>query len=251
MHVVIPARFSSSRLPGKPIINLAGKPMIVHVYDRAFRSFENATITVATDDSRIADILLKYEVPFCMTSESHESGSDRIAEVSRVNDWHDDDIVINVQGDEPLIPIELLKSFSKYCRNLNDLEIATVSAPIEKIEQIHDKNIVKICTNSIGNAMFFSRSAIPYCRDTPENNWLTSDFSRHVGIYAYKNSFLHRLTRTPPCRIETLEKLEQLRALWLGMKISVMPWNESPPHGVDTPEDIHRIIDSLIKEASL
>lgn len=250
IHVVIPARFSSSRLPGKPLVDLAGQPMIVRVYQRVFSAFDSATIIVATDDKRIADVLANNSIPFCMTNESHESGSDRIAEVSRIRGWHDDDIIINVQGDEPLIPVALLKAFRKYCSENKNFDLATISAPIEYSHQVHDTNIVKVCTDSLGHALYFSRSVIPFCRDMPEENWLNTDFSRHVGIYAYKNSSLQRLTNSPVCRIEALEKLEQLRALWLGMKIAVMPWSESPPHGVDTPEDISRIIDSVIKEAS-
>lgn len=247
LRVAIPARYASSRLPGKPLVDLAGQPMVVRVFRRVEMALVNADIVVATDDPRIAEVLEQYAIPFVMTDAAHESGSDRTAEVARLLDWPADDIIVNVQGDEPLLPVELLQAFVAFCRARPTLEIASVAVPLSGHEQLADANIVKVVVDRHDNALLFSRSPIPFCRDRAFQKWPLADFSRHVGIYAYRNASLQRLTSTPVCRLEQLEQLEQLRALWLGMRIGMMKWHAAPPHGVDTPDDVRRVIETLLK----
>lgn len=248
LRVVIPARYASSRLPGKPLVDLAGQPMVVRVYRRVEMALANADIVVATDDPRIAQVLEQHAIPFVMTAAEHESGSDRTAEVARLLDWSAEDIIINVQGDEPLLPVDLLQAFAAFCRSRSDLEMASVAAPLSGSEQIQDASIVKVVLNQHDDALLFSRSPIPFCRDLPQEAWPLKEFSRHIGIYAYRNASLQQLTTTPVCPLESLEKLEQLRALWLGMKIGMMRWHATPPHGVDTPADVQRVTQLLLKD---
>lgn len=248
LRVVIPARYASSRLPGKPLVDLAGQPMVMRVFRRVELALPSADIIVATDDLRICQVLELHAIPFVMTAVDHESGSDRAAEVARLRDWAAEDIILNVQGDEPLVPVELLQAFTAFCSTLPCLEMASVVAPLSSSEQIHDANIVKVVLNQHGDALMFSRSAIPFCRDLSAEEWPLGGFARHIGIYAYRNAILQRLTAAPVCQLESLEKLEQLRALWLGMKISMMKWDVTPPHGVDTPEDVQRVTTTLLKE---
>ncbi len=248
LRIVIPARYASSRLSGKPLVDLAGLPMVVRVFRRVEMALSDTDIVVATDDLRIADVLKQHAIPFAMTDATHESGSDRTAEVARLLGWSADDIIVNVQGDEPLLPVELLQAFVTFCRTCPSLEMASVAVPLSAHEQLADANIVKVVMDQHDNALLFSRSPIPFCRDLVPREWPLADFARHVGIYAYRNASLQRLTATPVCRLESLEKLEQLRALWLGMKIAMMKWHAAPPHGVDTPEDVQRVIETLLKD---
>lgn len=248
LRIVIPARYASSRLPGKPLLDLAGLPMVVRVFRRVEMAIRNADIVVATDDRRIAEVLELHAIPFVMTDVAHESGSDRTAEVARLLDWRADDIIVNVQGDEPLLPSELLQDFVAFCHSRPNLEMASVMVPLSSHAQLVDANIVKVVVDRHDNALLFSRSPIPFCRDCSPQEWPLHEFSRHVGIYAYRNASLQQLTASPVCRLESLEKLEQLRALWMGMKIGMMKWHAAPPHGVDTPEDAQRVIESLLKD---
>ncbi|SFE23766.1 3-deoxy-manno-octulosonate cytidylyltransferase (CMP-KDO synthetase) [Marinobacter sp. DSM 26671] len=246
LRVAIPARFASTRLPGKPLVDLAGEPMIVRVFRRVEIALPDADIVVATDDPRIVEVLEFHGIPFVETDVGHDSGSDRIAEVARLMEWPAEDIILNVQGDEPLIPLELLRAFVAFCRKRPELEIASVAVPLTTREQLTDSNIVKVVMDQKNDALLFSRSPIPFCRDGDPNAWPLADFARHVGIYAYRNVSLQGFTNTPVCRLEQLEHLEQLRALWLGMKISMMRWHSAPPHGVDTPSDVQRVIETLL-----
>lgn len=241
LHVVIPARYSSSRLPGKPLLDLAGKPMIVRVFERVSEALQSIEVVVATDDERIKNVLDARGVPCLMTSPSHESGTDRIEEVAAQMGWAAGDILINVQGDEPLVPVDLLQAFARFCVESPEFEMGTVSVPIDNRDHVHDHNVVKLVVDSQGRAIAFSRSPIPYCRDMALNEWPLSAFLRHVGIYAYRRSALGRITAEPTCELERLEKLEQLRALWLGIDINVLRWMTVPPHGVDTPQDARRV----------
>lgn len=245
LRIVIPARYGSTRLPGKPLIDLGGEPMIARVHARVRRALPGHEIVVATDDVRIADALGGGEIRVVMTATAHESGTDRAAEVGRALGWLPDDIVINVQGDEPLVPLALLREFASFCERAEDFQLATVACPVREAEQIDDPNIVKVVTDHRQRALYFSRAAIPFCRDgrpeAPEG-----EFLRHIGIYGYRHSALQRLAGSSPCALEALEKLEQLRALWLGLPIHVMHWPEVPPAGVDTPNDVERIL-SLLK----
>lgn len=242
LKVVIPARYGSSRLPGKPLIDLAGKVLVVRVYEAVVMALgDRAEIIVAVDDDRIRDHLLRLDIPSTMTRSDHESGTDRSAEVARLHSWQADDIVMNVQGDEPLVPIELLRAFASFCEDRDEFSMGTIAAPINDREQIHDPNCVKICLNSVGDALFFSRAPVPFRRDHIEAGWFVENYLRHVGIYAYRNNVLQRLTMQPPCELEVIERLEQLRAMWLGVPIHVLKWGCAPPHGVDTPADADRV----------
>lgn len=241
LRVVIPARYGSTRLPGKPLLDLAGKPMVVWVYEAVKAALADVDIVVAIDDARIATVLRTHGIQAVMTDAGHESGTDRAAEVARLLRWADQDIVVNVQGDEPLIPADLLRAFGGFCVGRAEFSMATVAVPMDRLAQIRDPNVVKLVLNSSGDAIMFSRSPLPFNRDLPLDAWPLADYSRHVGIYAYRVDVLQRLTSTPPCTLERTERLEQLRALWLGVPIRVMRWHCSPPHGVDTPEDVVRV----------
>lgn len=156
--------------------------------------------------------------------------------------WPADDIVINVQGDEPLIPVDLIQAFSRFCMDNADFQMGTIAVPLGERAHIHDPNVVKLTVDMQGNAIVFSRSPVPFCRDQALEDWPVAMFLRHVGIYAYRRATLGKLTAVPPCDLERMEKLEQLRALWLGIEIKVMSWDSIPPHGVDTPEDAERVV---------
>lgn len=251
LKVVIPARFGSTRLPGKPLVNLAGKPMISWVWQRVANALPQAEIWVATDDERILEPLLAMDIKAALTSKAHESGTDRIAEVANNQGWSDSDLIINVQGDEPLIPETLLKAFADFCLYRPDFSMASVMTPISERSQIIDENIVKVITARNGNALAFSRSPLPFCRDSAVNKWPLEGFQRHIGIYAYMTKSLRILTSESPCLLERREKLEQLRALWVGIPIAMMSWDNPPPPGVDTPDDVERVTRLLRKEFSV
>lgn len=253
IRVVIPARFGSTRLPGKPLIDLAGEPMIVRVYERVKQALPTATITVATDDRRIEAVLAARGIPYAMTSSAHASGTDRVAEVARSAGWSDSDIVLNVQGDEPLLPHALLRAFVEYCQAVDEFSIATLASVALESAQVDDANIVKVVTDRNGHALYFSRAPIPFSRDRrldqAASDGPSADFLRHIGIYAYSHAVLQRLTSSPTCEIERREQLEQLRALWLGIPILVMHWPDSVPAGIDTPGDVMRV-SNLFKQES-
>jgi 3-deoxy-manno-octulosonate cytidylyltransferase (CMP-KDO synthetase) len=221
--------------------------MVVRVYDQVRVALPTCDIVVATDDDRITEVLNGYGIACTLTDRCHASGTDRAAEVARMLDWGHDDIIMNVQGDEPLVPPPLLRAFAEFCWAMPELPVATVATPIVDIAHVHDSNVVKVVTDRCDQALFFSRAAILFCRDEHPHDWRPAAFLRHLGIYAYRNSLLQKLTSTAPCEIESNEKLEQLRAMWLGMPILVMRWPEAPPAGVDTPEDVARV-SSLFEE---
>ena len=241
LKVVIPARYNSSRLPGKPLIDLCGKPMVIHVADRVRTALPSIDIWVATDDNQIKKTVEDFGYSSLITSSRHESGSDRIAEVSNKLEWPDDSIIINVQGDEPLIETELLKAFAIFCSNNELLEMASVMGPIESVDNINDPNVVKVIVNNNREAITFSRSPIPFFRDLCPTDWTVEFYNRHVGIYAYRASVLEKLAASSQCDMEKLEKLEQLRAVWLGYSICMMSWPASLDGGVDTADDVERV----------
>ncbi|MBR8145099.1 3-deoxy-manno-octulosonate cytidylyltransferase [Burkholderia sp. AU19243] len=252
VRVVIPARYGSTRLPGKPLVDLDGTPMIVRVHARVRRALPGVDIVVAIDDARIADVLDARGVRFAMTDVRHASGTDRAAEVARMLGWADTDAVINVQGDEPLVPSALLQAFAGFCGAAPDLGVATVACPVGDAALLDEPAIVKLVVDCRGRALYFSRAAIPFCRDgRPADAAHASEsdsgmFLRHIGLYGYGNATLQALASTAPCELEQLEKLEQLRALWLGLPIDVMRWPDAPPPGIDTPDDVERVV-SLLK----
>ncbi|MDO6469546.1 3-deoxy-manno-octulosonate cytidylyltransferase [Neptunomonas phycophila] len=242
--VIIPARYGSSRFPGKPLADIAGKPMVQHVYERALLS-EADRVIIATDDSRIADTARAFGAEVCMTREDHPSGTDRLQEVVAQLGFAPDDIVVNVQGDEPLIPPCVINQVAQNLMAEPQASIATLSEPIEDIESLLNPNVVKVVTDRNGLAMYFSRAPIAWPRDAfnRDKTIMPTGFNwqRHIGIYAYRVGLLNSFVTWEPADVENTEFLEQLRALWNGAKIHVAVANELPPAGVDTPEDLERL----------
>lgn len=244
--LVIPARYASTRLPGKPLRDLAGKPMIQHVYERAQEAAAEVgfeAIIIATDDKQIKDVCESFGAEVCMTSADHETGSDRLAEVVALKQWADDTIVVNLQGDEPLTPITSLKQVAINLANNAESAIATLSTPIQTDAEYNDPNVVKVVTDKQGLALYFSRSPIPFQRDMQGDQGVEiNQFAqRHIGIYAYRASYLKSFASMESCQIENLEKLEQLRAMWHGARIHVEVAEQVPGHGVDTEEDLKAV----------
>lgn len=233
-RVVIPARYASSRLPGKPLADIAGKPMISWVCERALASGA-AEVCVATDDERIAAAVRDTGASVELTTTDHESGTDRIAEVTAKRQWPDDAIVVNLQGDEPLMPPRLVSQVASLLSSDVEASVATLVTPIESDEEWRDPNVVRVVLDRDNRALYFSRAQIPWPRDGAMPH-----AARHIGLYAYRVSALLELAATPPCDLEQIEKLEQLRALWLGMQIAVAEAVETPPRGVDTQADLER-----------
>jgi len=240
-HVVIPARFASTRLPGKALLPIAGKPMVIRVAEQAAKSGAQQ-IWIATDHHSIAAAAHEHGFKSCLTREHHPSGTDRIAEVVEQHNWPDDTIVVNVQGDEPLIPPPLIRAVAQHLHNHTECAIATACHPIHDTEALRNPNIVKAVLDSQGNALYFSRAPIPWPRDAFANGTsLPDNFTalRHIGIYAYRASFLRAFNQLAPSAMEQIEALEQLRALWHGYKIGVTITQDAPPSGVDTEQDLH------------
>jgi len=236
-RVVIPARYDSSRLPGKVLLPLAGKPMLQWVHERA-RSSKAAEVIVATDDERIAGAARGFGADVAMTGRTHVSGTDRIAEVAATRGWQDDDIVVNVQGDEPLIPPAVIDQVAALLHSHVRADIATLAARIDQPGDLNDPNNVKVACDTGGRALYFSRAPIPWNRDAV--NTLTPASLRHIGIYAYRVAALRRLASLPVSRLEQIEKLEQLRALENGMEIRVALACERPLADVNTAADLER-----------
>jgi len=243
--VVIPSRFGSSRLPGKPLLDINGKPMVWHVYQRALETNIGAqNIVVATDHQGIFDVCNEFGIQVVMTREDHESGTDRLAEVAETMGWADDELVVNLQGDEPLIPPALIALTAKTLSDSPLAGMATLGCPINDEADIHDANSVKLVADYSGRALYFSRAAIPFARDGFEASAIqgvNSPWLRHIGMYAYRVATLKQLTVLPVAVIEGLEKLEQLRALWNGIHIQVAAIESAPGHGVDTQADLERV----------
>ena len=243
-RVVIPARFASTRLPGKALLPMAGKPMIQWVHERAGKS-RAAEIIVATDDARIANVAQSFGATVAMTEATHASGTDRIAEVARARGWAPSDIIVNVQGDEPLIPPALIDQVAGLLQLNAEAHMATLGSPLTHIDQFMDPNVVKVVTDVAGRALYFSRAPIPWSRDSaPAGLASQSSFAgarRHIGIYSYRVSALLRLAAFAPTPLENSEKLEQLRALENGFEIRVANAVEPPGPDVNTREDLERV----------
>jgi 3-deoxy-manno-octulosonate cytidylyltransferase (CMP-KDO synthetase) len=242
-RVVIPARYASSRLPGKPLLSIAGKPMLQWVHERACASGADEVL-IATDDQRIASAARAFGAHALMTG-AHASGTDRIAEVARSGGWEGQDIVVNVQGDEPLMPAAVIAQVAQLLAAQPQADIATLASPIESLEELLDPNVVKVVTDARGLALYFSRAPIPWNRDGAATGLASqSDCSgarRHRGIYAYRVAALLRLAQLPPGALEEREKLEQLRALEHGMRIYVSEACEQPGPDVNTLADLQRV----------
>ncbi|HEY3860081.1 MAG TPA: 3-deoxy-manno-octulosonate cytidylyltransferase [Gammaproteobacteria bacterium] len=233
--VVIPARYASQRLPGKPLAELAGKPMLLHACDCAKRSGA-ARVIVATDDARIQQACEKAGIEVQMTAASHASGTDRIAEVVERLGFDDEELVVNLQGDEPMMPPANIEQVARLLES--DADMSTLCTPIHDHAEFINPNVVKVVADGRGRALYFSRAPIPWNRDGAGE---LHEALRHIGIYGYRAEALKRLSVAPPCELEQLEKLEQLRALWLGMSIAVGVARQVPGPSVDTPEDLLRV----------
>jgi 3-deoxy-manno-octulosonate cytidylyltransferase (CMP-KDO synthetase) len=241
--VVIPARYASTRLPGKPLLDIAGKPMVVRVAERAVAS--GATeVCVATDHEAIAKALAQHGFSAVMTRVDHASGTDRIAEVAAKRGWHGDEIIVNVQGDEPLIPPQLIREVAQSLADHDEAAIATACHAIHDRDSMFNPNIVKVVSDKRGYALYFSRAPIPYARDAfavGQEVPAGAPVFRHIGIYAYRAAFLKAYSQLPPAEIESCEALEQLRALWHGYRISVTQTSSAPAAGVDTVADLEYV----------
>jgi len=242
--LVIPARFASSRLPGKPLADIAGKPMIVRVLERVASAGADET-WVATDHEGVAAAVEAAGGRVAMTRADHPTGTDRLAEVVEQRGWPDDTIVVNVQGDEPLIDVALVQGVAEALSADPLCAIATAAHPIDAADDVFNPNVVKVVTDAAGRALYFSRAPIPWARDAYAQD--RSDVPaglgvlRHIGIYAYRGGFLRRYTGLAPAPIEHWEALEQLRAMWHGERIRVLTVDHPPAPGVDTPEDLERV----------
>jgi 3-deoxy-manno-octulosonate cytidylyltransferase (CMP-KDO synthetase) len=237
--VVIPARYASERLPGKPLRLIAGKPLVQHVFERAVESAAKEII-VATDDPRIEQAATGFGATVCMTGSHHRSGTDRLAEVSRIRDWPEHRVVVNLQGDEPLMPPELINQCAALL-GAAEVEMATLASPIASGADFRDPNVVKVILDANSDAIYFSRAAIPYSR-SPRTDALAMDTaSHHHGIYAYRAGTLRRIVAAAPTALEESEQLEQLRAIGLGIRIRVGRPAGRPGPGVDTEADVARV----------
>ncbi|HEX3395113.1 MAG TPA: 3-deoxy-manno-octulosonate cytidylyltransferase [Steroidobacteraceae bacterium] len=241
-HVIIPARFASTRLPGKPLLKVGDRPLIQWVWRSAIDSGA-ASVLIATDDERIRSAALTFGAECVMTSPHHVSGTDRIAETVRTRGFAADDIVVNLQGDEPAMPAHAVASVAQGLRDIAGAEISTAAAPIRSLQEFLDPNCVKALRDPGGRALYFSRAPVPWPRDSIAAERPASFLGawRHIGIYAYRVRSLLQFAAWPPTPLEMTEKLEQLRALEHGMHIHVVTLRESPPAGVDTPEDLERV----------
>jgi 3-deoxy-manno-octulosonate cytidylyltransferase (CMP-KDO synthetase) len=242
--VVIPARYASSRLPGKALADIAGKPMVVHVADRA-RESGAAEVIVATDDDRILDAVGRHGHTALMTRTDHASGTDRVAEVGAQRGWPAQHIIVNVQGDEPRIAPALIRAVAQQLAGHGDAAIATVCHPIHNATEMFDSNVVKVVIDNDGYALYFSRAPIPYARDAfgSDRSRLPAGLPayRHLGLYAYRCGFLRTYSALAPAAIEQFESLEQLRALCHGHRISVAITDQAPEPGVDSPADLEKM----------
>jgi 3-deoxy-manno-octulosonate cytidylyltransferase (CMP-KDO synthetase) len=239
--VIIPSRYSSTRLPAKPLKDLAGMTMIERVYRQACQS--NASrVVIATDDQRIFDVATSFGAEVCMTRTDHESGTDRLQEAALNINLAEDEIVVNVQGDEPLIPPAVINQVAENLARNAQASMSTLSIAIQDVEEFYDPNCVKAVADLDGMALYFSRSPIPFPRDGDSHSLpevMTAQ--RHIGIYGYRVAFLNDFIQWPLSPLEDTEKLEQLRAMWQGCKIHIQTACEVPPPGIDTEADLIRV----------
>lgn len=241
-RVVIPARLQSSRLPGKVLADLAGQPLLLHVVAAARRSGAEA-VWVATDDQSVLDVARAAGVDARLTSAEHPSGSDRIRELADALDWPDETIIVNLQGDEPCLPPALIDTVARCLADDPAVDWATVATPLHEIEAYRDPNVVKVVLDQAGCALYFSRAPIPWEREPvmPGQPPAAPAALRHIGLYAYRAAALRRYCAAAPGALEQCERLEQLRALALGMRIRVAVTDTPPPAGVDTAADLERL----------
>lgn len=241
--VIIPARYASSRLPRKPLLEIAGKPMIQHVWEKAQQAGADRVI-VATDHPEIEAVVKGFGGEVCLTSDKHNSGTERLAEVVEKMGLADDEIIVNVQGDEPLIPPMIVAQVAENLAQ-SQANMATLGVKLGTKEELFNPNVVKTLTDQHGFALYFSRAPIPFARDQfadCDDAFVASQhYIRHIGIYAYRAGFIKQYVQWQPTALEQLESLEQLRALWYGEKIHLAIAKQAPAVGVDTPEDLERV----------
>jgi len=240
---IIPARYASSRFPGKPLVEIDGKSMIRRVYEQVRKSSSLTEVIVATDDQRIVNHVKSFQGNVIMTSQNHNTGTERCNEVVEVlkNRGLVYDVAINIQGDEPFINPKQIDKVASCFKN-NDVQIATLIKKIENIDELFSPNVVKVVISNSGKALYFSRQPIPYCRNSEKNNWLKSSvYYKHIGIYAYRNNVLNRISSLPTGKLETAECLEQLRWIENGFEIyTEVTAFES--HSIDVPDDLLKVI---------
>lgn len=243
-RVLIPARFASTRLPGKPLLDVGGKPMLQRVYEQAVASGA-ASVVIATDDPRIEQTARAFGAAVCMTSDQHGSGSERLAEAVQLLGYGDEEIVVNLQGDEPLMPPALLAQVADNLAANPAAVVATLCTRIHTAAELFDPHAVKVVMDRSGFALYFSRAVVPWDRDafavTTEQLPDAAEHYRHLGLYAYRVGFLKRYVQLSPCALERMEALEQLRVLWHGERIHVAEAAVAPAPGVDTVEDLERV----------
>ncbi|KAB0627971.1 3-deoxy-manno-octulosonate cytidylyltransferase [Acinetobacter gandensis] len=242
-HIVIPARFSSSRLPGKPLLEIHGRPMILRVVDQAKKVAGFDDLCVATDDERIATVCRAEGVDVVMTSAEHPSGTDRLSEVARIKGWANEDIIVNVQGDEPLLPALLVKQVAQLLEDQPESSMSTLCEPIHSLDEFQRDSIVKVVMSKHNQALYFSRATIPYDRDGAKQaeQQLHNQAYRHLGLYAYRVKLLQEYVTWDMGVLEKLESLEQLRVLENGHRIAIAIAEANLPPGVDTQADLDRL----------
>ena len=241
-HIIIPARYASTRLPGKPLRLLAGKPILQHVYEQA-RQSQAVSVIIATDDERIQQAAQAFGAEVCMTSTEHSSGTERLAEVIDVMNFKEDEIILNLQGDEPMMPSSCLDQVAALLQNNADCKMASLCEPISSADELFDPNAVKVVLDKNKHAIYFSRAPLPWHRDAFANNSkvLPAEpdlYYRHIGLYAYRAGFIKTYLTLSASPIEKAESLEQLRVLWHGENIAMDIAHESPGTGIDTEEDL-------------
>ena len=242
-RIVIPARYASERLPGKVLLNLAGKPMLQHVWRRAIESSARSVV-IATDDERIVKVAGSFGAEVLMTRPDHQSGSDRIAECADQLGWPDDLLVVNLQGDEPLMPPACLDQVAALLDQQTDCDVASLYWPVTQADEVHNPNVVKVVTNTEDRALYFSRAPIPYARAHVDIDAAIRGgvgWKRHLGLYAYRLAALRRYTACEPTPLESAERLEQLRVMEQGGQIAMARACEFIPAGIDTPADLERV----------
>ncbi|QNQ19813.1 3-deoxy-manno-octulosonate cytidylyltransferase [Kosakonia sp. SMBL-WEM22] len=240
--VIIPARYASTRLPGKPLVDINGKPMVVHVLERA-RESGAERIIVATDNQEVMAAVQAVGGEVCMTRADHQSGTERLAEVVEKCGFSDETVIVNVQGDEPMIPPAIIRQVADNLAARRDVGMATLAVPIESAEEAFNPNAVKVVMDAQGYALYFSRATIPWDRDrfAASRETIGDSFLRHIGIYGYRAGFIRRYVSWETSPLEQIEMLEQLRVLWYGEKIHVDVASVVPGTGVDTPDDLERV----------
>jgi len=238
--VVIPARYESSRLPGKVLLDVGGKPLLRHVWERASASGAK-DVVVATDNTAVAEAARHFGADVCMTSADCQSGTDRVAEVCAQRNWRDQLPVVNVQGDAPLIPPASIRKVAQLLHDNPDAAMATLCTPLLSADDYEDPNVVKVVFDSTGKALYFSRSPLPATGHGNSREAASAAGYRHLGLYAYRSDPLQTLSITPPCQLEQIERLEQLRALWLGMEIRIAVDHASHGPDVDTAADLEQV----------